>query len=163
MPVCRADVSQATQMHADDGRSETKPSATASGRDPQTYGIIGAAMEVHTRLGACFLESVYQEALAIEFAERRIPFAREVDVALSYRGVQLNAKFRADFVCYGEVLVELKALRALSGAEDAQVINYLKGTGLSRGLLINFGTARLEHKRIVLSSNLRTSASSADS
>jgi GxxExxY protein len=118
-------------------------------RDPQTYAIIGATMEVHRRLGSGFLEVVYQEALAIELAERGVAFQREVEIPIHYRGRQLTCSYRADFVCYGDVLVELKALKQVTDVERAQVINYSKATGLQRALLLNFGAASLEHKRIV--------------
>ena len=121
----------------------------ASRRDPQTYAIIGAAQEVHRYLGGGFLEAVYQEALSMEFHERHVPFAREVDVPIRYKERLLAFVYRADFVCDGEVLVEVKAIRALSGVEDAQIINYLKATGVRRGLLLNFGGASLQHKRFV--------------
>lgn len=119
-------------------------------RDPQTHAIIGAAMEVHTELGAVFLESVYQEVLAREFTLRGIPFAAEVELPIDYKGERLITFFRADFICYGEVVVELKAVKALSGVEESQLLNYLKATGHERGLLLNFGSARLEVKRMVL-------------
>ena len=119
-------------------------------RDPQTYAIIGAAMEVHRVLGTGFLEAVYQEALAKEFGLRGIPFAREVDLVITYKNEPLACRFRADFICYDDIIVELKALSALGGIEEAQVINYLKATGLQRSLLINFGAPSLEYKRIVL-------------
>jgi len=118
--------------------------------DPRTYAIIGAAMEVHRQLGCGFLEPVYQEAVALEFAQRRIPYEREVKLQLSYKGRRLDAKYSVDFVCFGAVVVELKALSHLSGTEEAQVINYLKATGLEVGLLLNFGTRSLGHKRFVL-------------
>jgi len=119
-------------------------------RDPQTYAIIGAAMEVHRRLGLGFLEAVYHEALAIEFTERNVPYVREVDLRIEYRGQTLACGYRADFICFGAIIVELKPMRALTVIEHAQVLNYLKATGLRRGLLINFGTGSLEHKRFVL-------------
>jgi GxxExxY protein len=118
-------------------------------RDPQTHAIIGAAMEVHTELGPGFLESVYQEALAREFTASGIPFATEVELPIFYKGERLTTYFRADFICFGEVVVELKALKLLSGVEESQLLNYLKATGNERGLLLNFGSLRLEVKRMV--------------
>lgn len=119
-------------------------------RDPQTYAIIGAALEVHYQLGSGFLEPVYQEALAVEMDLRNIPYTREQNLPVYYKGTLLPSVYRADFICFNEVLVELKALKALSGTEDAQVTNYLKATGLKKALLINFGAPKLFHKRIVL-------------
>lgn len=121
--------------------------------DPQTYAIIGAAMEVHRSLGHGFLEAVYQEALAREFEMQGIPFVREQPLAIRYKGALLGTGYRADFLCYGEIIVELKALQSISGIEEAQLLNYLKAAGLKRGMLLNFGTTSLQHKRMVL--NLR--------
>src|SRR4030095_14081821 len=135
--------------------------ADVGARDEQTYAIIGAAMAVHSELGQGFLEAVYQEAMECEFVTRNIPYEREKAVSIIYRGRLLNTSYRADFVCYGELIVELKALRQLSGVDEAQVIHYLKATGLRRAMLLNFGGHRLEYKRMVL--NLRPSAPSADS
>jgi len=118
-------------------------------RDPQTYLIIGAAMEVHKRLGPGFLEVVYQEALAIELGYREVPFRREVNIPLSYREQTLNCSFRVDFLCFDEIIVELKAVSRLSNVEEAQVMNYLKATDYRRALLINFGEMSLRHRRYV--------------
>ena len=135
-------------------------SADNNQRDPETFAIIGAAMEVHRELGHGFLEAVYQEALAIELAVRKIPFQREVPLAVNYKGKKLACSYRADFVCYENVLVELKAISQLTGADEAQVINEMKATGMQRALLFNFGAPSLEYKRRVF--NLRESAQSAD-
>ena len=118
-------------------------------RDPQTYAIIGAAMAVHSELGSGFLERVYQEALAIDFEERKIPFVTESPLAIRYRDRELEVTYRADFICYDEAVVELKALSDLTDAHLNQVIHYLKATGLSRGLLLNFGARKLEYRRVV--------------
>jgi GxxExxY protein len=119
-------------------------------RDPETFAIIGAAMEVHRELGHGFLEPVYQQALAREFQLQQIPSQREMEVAVSYKGQTLDSSYRADFVCYGSVIVELKAVKAIDDAHYAQVIHYLKATGLRRALLLNFGARSLQYKRIVL-------------
>ena len=116
-------------------------------RDNQTYAIIGAAMEVHRRLGAGFLEAVYQEALSIELHENGIPFEREVEIPIVYRDRQLACTYRADFVCFGDIIVELKAIKQITEVERAQTINYLKATGKKRGMLLNFGAASLQKER----------------
>jgi GxxExxY protein len=117
-------------------------------RDPLTYAIIGAAIEVHRELGCGFLEAVYQEALAIEFAARGIPFCRETALPVRYKQQLLATGYRTDFICFESVLVELKAISQLSGIDDAQVLNYLKATGFSVGLLLNFGAPSLQWKRL---------------
>jgi len=118
-------------------------------RDPQTYAIIGAAMEIHRQLGHGFLEAVYQEAAVIEFPLKQIPFEREVALPIRYKNILLPIHYRADFVCFSEIIVEFKALSRLSTVEEAQLLNYLKATGLKRGLLINFGASSLQYKRLV--------------
>ncbi len=107
-------------------------------------------MEAHSELGQGFLEAVYQEAFLWEQQVRQIPFEREVALPVQYKGNRLACSYRADFVCYGTVLIELKALERLTGSEMGQVINYLKATGLKKALLLNFGRPRLEYRRIVL-------------
>ncbi len=129
--------------------------------DPRTFAIIGAAMEVHKQLGCGFLEAVYQEAMAIEFVKRNIPFRREVRLPIHYKGQLLATTYCADFICFDSVVIELKALAHMSGTEEAQVINYLKATGYEVGLLLNFGGRSLQHRRLVLSKSVE-SAKSAD-
>jgi GxxExxY protein len=119
-------------------------------RDPQTYRIIGAAMEVHREFGCGFLEAAYQEAMELELAVQQIPFAPQVELAIVYKGWPLKCKYRADFICFGEVIVEVKALAQITGIERAQVINYLKATGYKRALILNFGTTGLQYERVVL-------------
>lgn len=118
--------------------------------DPQTYAIIGAAIEVHKALGCGFLEVVYQQALAREFASSKIPFRKEAPFPISYKDQNLECYYQAGFVCYNDIIVELKALDALTGQHDSQLINYLKASGCKRGLLINFGQMSLEYRRRIL-------------
>ena len=122
-------------------------------RDPQTYAILGACMEVHSKLGPGFLEAVYQAASSGSWGSARISFAREVSLPVHYKGEVLDCSYKADFICYGSVIVELKALKTLTNVEHAQVINYLKATGFQRGLLVNFGPPTLEYKRFVRSAD----------
>ena len=130
-------------------------------RDPETHAIIGAAMEVHRELGPGFLEAVYQEALAMEFAAQGIAFLPKAELAVFYKGQRLACAYEPDFICYDSVIVELKALQAITGVEEAQLLNYLKATRMERGLLLNFGCPNLQFKRMVFS-NPRKSARSAE-
>jgi GxxExxY protein len=133
-------------------------------KDPQTHAIIGAAMEVHRQLGFGFLEAVYQCALALEFQERAIPFKAEVSLPIRYKGKLLTCGYRADFVCYEDLLIETKAIAELTRVDDAQLINELRASGFQRGLLLNFGAPSLQFKRLILTDfgNLRKSGKSAD-
>jgi len=116
--------------------------------DDATYRIIGAAMQVHRTLGPGFLEAVYQEALALEFEAQAIAFAREVLLPIHYRGRRLGTPYRIDFVCFGNVVVELKAHSGLGPADVAQAVHYLRGSDLPTGLLLNFGKPSLEVRRL---------------
>ena len=116
----------------------------------ECYNIVGACMAVHRELGHGFLESVYQEALAIELTRSSIPFEREKELSIIYKGVELKSYYKADFICYDQIILELKALDALSNDHVSQLMNYLKATGLKVGLLVNFGASSLQYKRYVL-------------
>ncbi len=118
--------------------------------DPRTYAIIGAALEVHTVLGCGFLEKGYQAALANEMTRRAIPFEREVEMPMWYKGVVLDCSYRADFVCFDDIIVELKATAGLIAVDAAQVLNYLKLSGFRTALALNFGTESLEVKRFAM-------------
>lgn len=121
--------------------------------DPETFALIGAAMMVHSQLGHGFLEPVYQEALEVELKERNIPYVREHPLPILYKEKLLTTFYRIDFLCFDALLVELKALRQISGVEEAQVINYLKASNFNKALLFNFGAPSLHFKRLVY--NLR--------
>jgi GxxExxY protein len=116
----------------------------------ECYKIIGCCMEVHKALGAGFLEAVYSEALTLELSEAGIPFVKEKVLEVWYKGKLLEKKYVADFVCFGDVIVELKAVDSLCPEHIAQVLNYLKATGKKIGLLINFGSHSLQYKRVIL-------------
>jgi GxxExxY protein len=113
-----------------------------------SYKIIGAAMEVHRTLGSGFLEAVYEAALAHELTLRGIPFERQKELPVYYKG-QLVGHYVADFVVDGQIIVELKAVSKLTKAHQAQAHNYLAATGLCLAILINFGAESLQQKRIV--------------
>lgn len=117
----------------------------------ECYKIIGAAMKVHRTLGAGFLEAVYQEALEIELHRQGIPFEREKELQIYYDGIELQQRYKADFVCYDNIIVELKSVSSLDKTHYAQVLNYLKATNKKLGLLINFGNhEELIWERLVL-------------
>ena len=115
--------------------------------EQETYQIIGAAMKVHNELGPGFTEKVYQDALAVEFTERGIPFTREKAIHAIYRGVELEGTFIPDFICYDKIIVELKAVKELDDVHRSQAINYAKVAGYRLSLLINFGESSLIKER----------------
>ena len=117
----------------------------------EVFRIQGAVFEVYRAMGAGFLESVYQECLALEFGRRGLPFEALKTLPLTYKGEPLRQHFVADFVCFERVVIELKAARAIAPEHRAQTINYLRATGMKLGLIINFGaTPRVEIERLVL-------------
>jgi GxxExxY protein len=117
----------------------------------EVYQIAGAAMEVYYHLGAGFLEPIYQEALAIEMTGRGIPFEREKPLNIFYKDTQMDKIYRPDFVCFGQIIIELKAQTRLTPIEEAQIINYLRVSHMHVGLLMNFGARpKLEWKRYVI-------------
>ncbi len=116
----------------------------------ECYAIVGAAMEVHTELGPGFLEAIYQEALELELQQRKIPFESQKQLTVRYKGPPLKKEYCADFICNGQIIIELKAMDRLTGKEESQILNYLKATGCRAGLLINFGSyGKLEWKKFV--------------
>ncbi len=128
--------------------------------DSQTYAIIGAAMEVHRELGPGFREQVYREALELEFTRVGIPYRCEISLPVFFKGQRLRTGFRADMICFGDIIVELKAVEATGEGERGQLVSYLKASGLERGLLLNFGTKSLHCQRMV---HTRQSAKSLSS
>jgi GxxExxY protein len=119
----------------------------------EVYTIVGAAMEVHREKGFGFSEPVYQECMEIELVCRKVPSEPQREMHLSYKGRPLKKTYVADFVAFGKIIVELKALDKLTSREESQVINYLKASGLEVGVLLNFGASSLEWKRIVLTNH----------
>ena len=115
----------------------------------ESYKIIGACMEVYKTLGCGFLEAVYQEALAIELKRQGIPFQQEKELNIAYKGIELDKKYYADFVCYGKIILETKAVKEICDNYRAQIINYLKATKMKLGLLVNFGEPSLKYERFV--------------
>ncbi|WP_448529936.1 GxxExxY protein [Raineya sp.] len=116
----------------------------------EAYQIIGKCMEVHNQLGAGFLEIVYKDALEYEFRKSNIPFEREKEYKVYYKGIVLPHKFYADFVVFDKIILEVKGVSTLTDEFVAQCINYLKVSGCKLALLVNFGELRLSYKRIVL-------------
>ena len=115
----------------------------------ESYKIRGALFAVHNELGCGFLERVYQDALEVEFRLRNIPYEREKAIQIVYKGEPLGEPYRADFVCYGKVIIELKSVSEILDVHRAQIINYLKATKMKLGFLVNFGEENLKIERIV--------------
>jgi GxxExxY protein len=116
----------------------------------EVYQIIGAAMEVYNQLGNGFLDAVYQDALVLELRLRKIAFQEQTPLELTYKGQTLRHTYVPDLIVFDKIVVELKAISILGPNEEAQLLNYLKATGMRLGLLINFGAQRrLEWKRMI--------------
>ncbi len=120
----------------------------------EVYEIVGAAMEVHSVLGSGFLEAVYQEALAIEFKLRNIPFVEFPQLKINFKGITLNKRYVPDYLCYEKILVEIKATSQCGRSEEAQIINALKASKRPLGVLINFGEPSLYWKRYASTKHL---------
>ena len=119
--------------------------------EEETHRVLGACFEVYKEKGCGFVEPVYQECLELELASQGIEFLAQQEIGLSYKGRRLRQTFRADFICFGKVIVELKAVSALTDEHRAQLMNYLRATGLKVGLLINFSHyPGVEHERFVI-------------
>jgi len=117
----------------------------------ESYEIMGACFEVYKEKGCGFLESVYQECLELELNDRQIPFQAQRELALAYKGRPLKSRFKPDFICHEKIILELKAVSALTGEHRAQVQNYLRATKFKLGMLVNFAHyPKLEYERIVL-------------
>lgn len=117
--------------------------------EEDTHKIIGACMQVHQKLGSGFLESVYQEALELEFQKQQIPYIRHQKLHILFDGKALDKFFIADFVCYSLIILEIKAAGFIHPDNSKQVVNYLKATNFQVGLLINFGQSSLKWKRFI--------------
>jgi len=117
----------------------------------EVYWIVGACLEVYKNKGHGFVESVYQDCLEIELALQRIPFEPQRIITLEYKGKPLDHRFTPDVICFDKIIVEIKAVKELAEEHRAQVLNYLKATGLKVGLLVNFGHhPGLQWERLVL-------------
>ncbi len=115
----------------------------------ESFKIIGACMKVHSSLGSGFLEAVYEEAIEKEFDIQKIPYEKQVKLELYYNDQKLKKHYRADFVCYDNIILEIKAVSQIPSVFNAQLKNYLKCTNMELGMLINFGTSSLTYKRII--------------
>ena len=116
----------------------------------ESFKIIGACFEVYNQMGHGFLESVYQECLALEFADQGIPHSEHPQLKLKYKAKPLKQGYQPDFLCFDEIIVEIKSAKALTDEHRAQTINYLKATGKKLALLVNFGHyPKLEYERFL--------------
>ncbi|MFH1771823.1 MAG: GxxExxY protein [Candidatus Omnitrophota bacterium] len=116
----------------------------------ESYKIIGACIQVYNEKGNGFLEAVYQECLAIEFKEQAIPFVEKPKIDITYKRKTLRQTYEPDFLCFNEIIIELKATKSLADEHRAQILNYLKATGKRLGILINFGSyPKLTYERLV--------------
>ncbi len=120
----------------------------------ESYKIIGACMKVHRKLGAGFLESIYEEALKKEFFNSGIPFNNQVKLNVYYNGEKLNKFYKADFICYDKIILEIKSVSQVPNVFYSQIKNYLTATKKELGMLVNFGQSSLTYKRIINSNNL---------
>jgi GxxExxY protein len=117
----------------------------------ESYAIQGSIFEVYREMGCGFLEAVYQECLDVEMKRAGIPFVAQQEINLMYKGRQLKQTYKPDFICYQQIILELKAVKDISPAHKAQVINYLRATGIKLGLLVNFGHyPKVDITRLVL-------------
>ncbi|WP_026976559.1 GxxExxY protein [Flavobacterium tegetincola] len=119
-------------------------------KEEETYKIIGLCMEVHRNLGPGLLEIIYKDALEIEFKENNIPFVREKEFIVEYKGIILPHRFNADFVVNEDIILEVKAIKEFSNEHVAQILNYIKLSNSGIGLLVNFQTKSLQYKRYVI-------------
>lgn len=124
----------------------------------ESYKIVGCCFEVYNELGPGFLEAVYQEALSLEFMKQGIPYIQFAEMNVYYKGIELKKKYYPDFLCYDDIVLEIKAMETLSPADEAQLINYLKGTKKPLGLLVNFGAEKLQYKRFANTKNITANA-----
>ncbi len=117
----------------------------------ESYALRGAAFEVYKQMGSGFLEAVYQECLEKELSIRGIPYLSQCTLPIKYKGMQLQQTYRADLICYGSVILEIKAVKDIASEHKAQILNYLKATNMKLGLLINFGShPKLQIERFVV-------------
>jgi len=117
----------------------------------ECFSIVGACFEVYNSMGCGFLEPVYQECLKIEMEDQKIPHEEQKELKIAYKKRKLRKTYKADFICFGKIIIELKTVSALTDEHRAQLLNYLNATGMKLGLLVNFGHyPKLEYERIVL-------------